>query len=86
MRSALIILLALMATSVAQDAVATKATPAEVDAQRSAWGLSEEQYSLVHPSRRPGGDTYEYWKNRGRGPYGNLLERIPGGPRRPVKI
>ena len=86
MRSALIILLALMATSLAQDPVAIKSTPDEMDAQRVVWGLSEAQLLLVHPSRRPGGDTYDYWQKRGRGPYGNLLERIPGGPRRPVKI
>jgi hypothetical protein len=56
------------------------------DAQRAAWGMTDEQYRLVHPSRRPGGDTYAYWDARGRGPFGNLLERIAGGPRRPVKL
>jgi len=50
------------------------------------WGITYEQYFLIHPSRRPGGDTYKYWRERKRGPYGNLLERIPGGPRRPVKF
>ncbi len=50
------------------------------------WGITFEQYLLIDPSRRPGGDTYKYWRERKRGPYGNLLERIPGGPRRPVKF
>lgn len=58
MRSALIILLALTVTSMAQDPVATKSTPDEMDSQRSAWGLSEAQFRLVYPSRRPSGDTY----------------------------
>jgi hypothetical protein len=53
---------------------------------REKWGLTMEQYALVDPSRRPSGDTFKYWKARKRGPYGNLLERVPGGPRRPVKI
>jgi len=70
----------------AQDPVVPKATPDELEAQRIKWGLSEEQFLLVDRSRRPGGDTYDYWKARGRGPHGNLLERLPGGPRRPVKI
>jgi hypothetical protein len=48
------------------------------------WGLTMEQYLLIDPSRRPSGDTFKYWSARGRGPYGNLLERIPGGPLRPV--
>jgi hypothetical protein len=64
--------------------------PAELveanQAQRAAWGMTDVQYRLVHPSRRPGGDTYNYWKARERGPHGNLLERVPGGPRRPVKV
>jgi hypothetical protein len=53
---------------------------------REKWGLTMEQYALIDPSRRPSGDTFKYWKARKRGPYGNLLERVPGGPRRPVKI
>ena len=69
-----------------QEPVVPKATPDELEAQRIKWGLSEEQFLLVDRSRRPGGDTYDYWKARGRGPHGNLLERVPGGPRRPVKI
>lgn len=56
------------------------------EAQRAAWGMNDAQYRLVHPSRRPGGDTYAYWTERNRGPHGNLLERVPGGPRRPVKL
>jgi len=63
-----------------------KAAPDEIEAQRMKWGLNEEQFLLVDRSRRPGGVTYDYWKARGRGPHGNLLERLPGGPRRPVKI
>ena len=84
-----ILAIALLFTSsvaMAQEPGEAKATPAEVEAQRLAWGLSPEQFLLVNRSRRPGGDTYDYWKARGRGPYGNLLERVPGGPRRPVKI
>lgn len=50
------------------------------------WGITFEQYLLLDPSRRPGGDTYKYWRERKRGPYGNLVERIAGGPRRPVKF
>ena len=53
---------------------------------REKWGLTMEQYALIDPSRRPSGATFKYWKARKRGPYGNLLERVPGGPRRPVKI
>ena len=85
----------------AQKPAAPGVTSEPADNQRIKWGLSEEQYRLVHPSRRPGGATYEYWKARTvrvmagngtvlyeikRGPHANLLERIPGGPRRPVKI
>ena len=53
---------------------------------REKWGLTMEQYVLIDPSRRPNGETFKYWKARKRGPYGNLLERVPGGPRRPVKF
>jgi hypothetical protein len=45
---------------------------------REKWGLTMEQYALIDPSRRPSGDTFKYWKARKRGPYGNLLERVPG--------
>jgi hypothetical protein len=86
MRLAIFLLLWATATGALAQDPTVKATPNENDARRVSWGLSQEQYLLVHPSRRPGGDTYNYWKARGRGPYGNLLERIPGGPRRPVKI
>ena len=98
---ALVLLLVTVFGAVAQESAVPKAPVDESEAQRIKWGLSEAQYRLVHPSRRPGGDTYNYWKDRTvrvtdgngkvlfetkRGPYGNLLERIPGGPRRPVKI
>lgn len=59
-------------------------TPDEL--QRSAWKLSVEQYALVHPSRRPGGVMYNFHKKFQRGPHGNLMERVPGGPLRPVAL
>lgn len=85
----ILVLLALTAVAAsAQDRLAPPAgseSPAR-KTQREVWGLTVEQYLLVDRSRRPGGDTYKYWKARKRGPYGNLVERIPGGPIRPVKI
>ena len=60
--------------------------PAPKISAREKWGLTMEQYVLIDPSRRPNGDTFKYWKARKRGPYGNMLERVPGGPRRPVKF
>jgi hypothetical protein len=73
--------------ALAQEVVATSAEGSvpKITA-REKWGLTMEQYALIDPSRRPSGDTFKYWKARKRGPYGNLLERVPGGPRRPVKI
>jgi hypothetical protein len=65
--------------------VSAETGPLKISA-REKWGLTMEQYALIDPSRRPSGDTFKYWKARKRGPYGNLLERVPGGPRRPVKI
>ncbi len=59
-------------------------TPDEL--QRAAWKLTVEQYALVHPSRRPGGVMYNFHKQFQRGPHGNLMERIPGGPLRPVAL
>jgi hypothetical protein len=87
MRHALLVLLALTLPASAQEVPVL----AEEDAARKPtvlekWGITFEQYLLIDPSRRPGGDTYKYWRERKRGPYGNLLERIPGGPRRPVKF
>ena len=64
----------------------TTEAPAPKISAREKWGLTMEQYVLIDPSRRPNGDTFKYWKARKRGPYGNLLERVPGGPRRPVKF
>ena len=71
----------------AQDAAVASvdAAPPKITA-REKWGLTMEQYMLIDPSRRPSGEAFKYWKARKRGPYGNLLERIPGGPRRPVKF
>ena len=71
----------------AQDAAvaAVETGPLKISA-REKWGLTMEQYVLIDPSRRPNGDIFKYWKARKRGPYGNLLERVPGGPRRPVKF
>jgi hypothetical protein len=85
MRYAFLLLLAVTATAWPQNAISTVAVepPPKITAMEK-WGLTMEQYRLVHPSRRPSGDTFKYWRARGRGPYGNLLERIPGGPLRPV--
>ncbi len=66
-----------------EGSVVTTETPPKITAMEK-WGLTMEQYRLVHPSRRPSGDAFKYWRARSRGPYGNLLERIPGGPLRPV--
>jgi hypothetical protein len=72
---------------VAQEVLLTTAeAPVPKISAREKWGLTMEQYALLDPSRRPNGDTFKYWKARKRGPYGNLLERVPGGPRRPVKF
>jgi len=85
MRFALLVLLAAAATGWSQNAIDTVVVePAPKITAMEKWGLTMEQYQLVHPSRRPSGDTFKYWRARGRGPYGNLLERIPGGPLRPV--
>ena len=79
--------LAFVASAFGQSVEATPSgEPAPEVSAREKWGLTIEQYQLIDPSRRPGGETYDYWKARGRGPYGNLLERLPGGPRRPVKL
>ena len=83
----LIVFLASASAGLAQDVLLTTAeAPAPKITAREKWGLTMEQYSLIDPSRRPSGDTFKYWKARKRGPYGNLLERVPGGPRRPVKL
>jgi hypothetical protein len=72
---------------VAQEVLLTTAeAPVPKISAREKWGLTMEQYVLIDPSRRPNGDTFKYWKARKRGPYGNLLERVSGGPRRPVKF
>lgn len=83
MRTALLFLLMGATAAFAQQPAAGST---ENEAQREAWKMTPEQYRRVDPSRRPGGATYIYWKERNRGPYGNLLERVPGGPRRPVKV
>jgi len=87
MKLSLLLILALAPFTAAQEvAVAPAETgPLKISA-REKWGLTMEQYVLIDPSRRPNGDTFKYWKARKRGPYGNLLERVPGGPRRPVKF
>ena len=83
----LIFFLASASAGVDQDVLLTTGeAPAPKITAREKWGLTMEQYSLIDPSRRPSGDTFKYWKARKRGPYGNLLERVPGGPRRPVKL
>jgi hypothetical protein len=81
------LLLTISGTAWAQGPLVTVAeTESPKVSAREKWGLTMEQYALIDPSRRPSGDTFKYWKARKRGPYGNLLERVPGGPRRPVKI
>ena len=83
----LIVFLASASAGLAQDVLLTTGeAPAPKITAREKWGLTMEQYALIDPSRRPSGDTFKYWKARKRGPYGNLLERVPGGPRRPVKL
>lgn len=88
MRCAILLLIVAFSWPAAAQEVAV--TPAETGTStvsaREKWGLTMEQYALIDPSRRPSGDTFKYWKARNRGPYGNLLERVPGGPRRPVKF
>ena len=87
MKLPLLLILASAPFAVAQDVAVVPAEtgPLKISA-REKWGLTMEQYVLIDPSRRPNGDTFKYWKARKRGPYGNLLERLPGGPRRPVKF
>jgi len=80
------VLLVLICTSAMTLAQPSAEAVEAAEAQRAAWGMNDAQYRLVHPSRRPGGDTYAYWTERNRGPHGNLLERVAGGPRRPVKL
>lgn len=88
MRCAIFLLVVAFSWPAAAQEVAVTAAetvPSTISA-REKWGLTMEQYALIDPSRRPSGDTFKYWKARKRGPYGNLLERVPGGPRRPVKF
>ena len=88
MRWLLLILLLSVSPALAQQAevLAVDEQPMQKPTVLEKWGITFEEYLLIDPSRRPGGDTYKYWRERKRGPYGNLLERIPGGPRRPVKF
>lgn len=87
MRFVLPLFLATAVLAVAQDAaVLDDREEVQNPTVLEKWDITLEQYLLIDPSRRPGGDTYQYWRERKRGPYGNLLERIPGGPRRPVRF
>jgi hypothetical protein len=87
MRYSLLALLLAVAPALAQEVVpvvpVTTATPAKT-AVKIPWGLTIDQYRLVDASRRPGGSTFTYQKARGRGPFGNLVEHVPGGPQRSV--
>lgn len=85
MRWILLIVFALSVPAMAQDVAPPTEGAAPKMSAREKWGLTMEQYALIDPSRRPSGDIFKYWKARKRGPYGNLLERVPGGPLRPVK-
>lgn len=76
----------LAVTAPAQDPSAVAGEQATQPTVLDRWKITVEQYYLIDPSRRPGGETYKYWRERKRGPYGNLLEHVPGGPRRPVKL
>lgn len=86
---AFLLLLLTASVVLAQDASAPR-QPAAVEVAppaktlREVWGLTVAQYQLVDPSRRRNGDTYKYFSASRRGPHGNMLERIPGGPRRPL--
>ena len=83
----LVLLFALILPSLARDtAVPAEEGAMKIATAREKWGLTMEQYMLIDPSRRPSGEAFKYWKARKRGPYGNLLESVPGGPRRPVKF
>ncbi|MFZ4482674.1 MAG: hypothetical protein ACOYOL_01675 [Chthoniobacterales bacterium] len=87
MRYSLLALLLAVAPALAQEVVpvvpVTTAAPAKT-AVKIPWGLTIDQYRLVDASRRPGGSTFTYQKARGRGPFGNLVEHVPGGPQRSV--
>ena len=50
------------------------------------WKMTEQEYLRVHPSRRRDGEMFKYHRARARGPHGNLLERVPGGPVRPARV
>lgn len=86
------VLLALVAAAgtacaVAQQPVAVDpVTTAPKRTLREVWKMTEAEYLLVDPSRRRNGATYAYQAARipARGPHGNLLEQIAGGPVRPV--
>ena len=87
MRFLLILILSTGFALAQQPDASVKETPkTEDDIQRERWKMTIEQYLLVHPSRRPGGEMYLYNKQFQRGPHGNLMERVPGGPRRPVAL
>jgi len=87
MRWLILFLVTMAFPALAQESVSVSAeSGAPKITAREKWGLSMEQYTLIDPSRRPSGEAFKYWKARKRGPYGNLLERIPGGPLRPVRF
>ena len=78
-------LLAIGATSVvAQQPAAPVEAPPAKRTLREVWKMTEAEYLRVDPSRRRNGATYAYFAARNRGPHGNLLEQLPGGPVRPV--
>jgi hypothetical protein len=89
MRYALLTLLLAAAPALAQEVVpvvpvTTTTATTEKPAVKIPWGLTIDQYRLVDASRRPGGSTFTYQRARGRGPHGNLVEHVPGGPQRSV--
>jgi hypothetical protein len=86
------VLLALLAAAAPAAAVAQQPAAMATEAPtakrtlREVWKMTEQEYLLVDPSRRRNGDTYAYQAARipARGPHGNLIEQVPGGPVRPV--
>ena len=63
MRSVLPLLLATTVLAVAQEPLVL-ADQEEVQKPTvlEKWGITFEEYLLIDPSRRPGGDTYKYWR------------------------
>lgn len=83
MKSLLFLLLTASLAS-SQDEPAVEQKPART--LQEIWKMTEQEYLRVHPSRRRDGEMFKFHRDRRRGPHGNLLERVPGGPVRPVRV